>query len=186
MGSFRVEVAGEAGTVPCPGFGLTQPKSQMALEIGADSTAKWEKIAKIPNLGSIILGSGLARFDLVKTLVRFGSHERQSQTLQRRCTSEHETYWLGSGSAMLNDLVAKIDDYLDGNASLQQFKEWFFHFSFDLDRKFSGSVVDLVHEIEGILAEAVIWTLEHCRVGSCTRFCRISIPISSRHCRSSR
>lgn len=55
---------------------------------------------------------------------------------------------------MLNDLVAKIDDYLDGNASLQQFKEWFFHFSFDLDRKFSGSVVDLVHEIEGILAEA--------------------------------
>lgn len=56
MGSFRIEVAGEAGTVPCPGFGLTQPKSQMALEIGADSTAKWEKIAKIPNLGSIILG----------------------------------------------------------------------------------------------------------------------------------
>lgn len=55
---------------------------------------------------------------------------------------------------MLNDLVAKIDDYLDGNSSLRQFKEWFFDLSFDVERNFSGPFVKLVNRIEGILAES--------------------------------
>lgn len=55
---------------------------------------------------------------------------------------------------MLNDLVSKVDDYLDRNVSLPQFKEWFFGVSFDIERQYSGIYADLVQEIQLILAEA--------------------------------
>jgi hypothetical protein len=53
---FRANVVGEVGTVPCPGFGLTQSEKPMGQEIDADRTAEWENRPEILNSGSNLYG----------------------------------------------------------------------------------------------------------------------------------
>ena len=55
---------------------------------------------------------------------------------------------------MFNELVGKVDDYLDGYISLGEFECWFFDLAFDVEKHWAGEFVDLVHKIEGILAES--------------------------------
>lgn len=53
-----------------------------------------------------------------------------------------------------DELVSRVDGYLDGFTSLSEFKAWFYHLAFDVERRYAGEFVDLVHHIEGLLAEA--------------------------------
>jgi hypothetical protein len=55
---------------------------------------------------------------------------------------------------LIDELVGRVDQYLDGDDSLEEFERWFYDLAFDVERRITGPGVDLVHEIEGILAEA--------------------------------
>lgn len=55
---------------------------------------------------------------------------------------------------MMNELLSRLSQYLDGGSDLEAFEIWFYDLAFDIERQYTGDVVDLVHEIEGILAEA--------------------------------
>jgi len=55
---------------------------------------------------------------------------------------------------LIDELVGRVDQYLDGDDSLEEFERWFYDLAFDIERRKTGRGVDLVHEIEGILAEA--------------------------------
>lgn len=55
---------------------------------------------------------------------------------------------------MIDELVSRVDRYLDEESSLEDLERWFYDQAFDLERRYSGPIVDLFHEIEGILAEA--------------------------------
>lgn len=55
---------------------------------------------------------------------------------------------------MMDELVSRLDQYLDGATSLEEFEVWFYDLAFDVEEGHSGALVDVVHHIEGILAES--------------------------------
>ena len=55
---------------------------------------------------------------------------------------------------MIDDLINRLDRYLDRNSSLEEFETWLYGLAFDIEKRYSGRIVEVVHEIEGILAEA--------------------------------
>jgi hypothetical protein len=55
---------------------------------------------------------------------------------------------------MVDELVNRVDQYLGNDSSLGEFEAWFYDLAFDIERRWSGRVVDIAHQIEGILAEA--------------------------------
>jgi hypothetical protein len=55
---------------------------------------------------------------------------------------------------MIDELINRLDQYLDRNASLEEFEDWFYNLAFDIEKRYTGRTAELVHEIEGILAEA--------------------------------
>jgi hypothetical protein len=55
---------------------------------------------------------------------------------------------------MIDELINRLDQYLDRNASLEEFEDWFHNLAFDIEKRYTGRTAELVHEIEGILAEA--------------------------------
>ena len=55
---------------------------------------------------------------------------------------------------MMNELMDKIEAYGDGKISREEFGLWFYGLSFDVETKQPGEIVALVHEVEGLLAEA--------------------------------
>ncbi len=54
----------------------------------------------------------------------------------------------------MDELIGRVEAYLDGASSLDDFEVWFYDLAFDVEARFSTSVVDLVHQIEGVLAES--------------------------------
>lgn len=55
---------------------------------------------------------------------------------------------------MFNDLIEKLDQYLGGYISLEDFELWFYDLAFDVEKRYAGTIVEVVHDIEGTLAEA--------------------------------
>ena len=55
---------------------------------------------------------------------------------------------------MYSKVVQHLNDYLDGSSSKHQFEEWLYDLAFDVEETQSERVIALVHELEGILAEA--------------------------------
>jgi hypothetical protein len=55
---------------------------------------------------------------------------------------------------MMDELIGRVEAYLDGASSLDDFEIWFYDLAFDVEARFNTRVVDLVHQIEGVLAES--------------------------------
>lgn len=55
---------------------------------------------------------------------------------------------------LIDEVVSQVDQYLSGYTSLEQFETWLYDLAFDIERRYSGEVVDLVHQLEGTLAES--------------------------------
>jgi len=55
----------------------------------------------------------------------------------------------------MNDLISKIKAYTGGAISRDEFSLWFFTFAREIEREYSsGPLLEMVFEIEGILAES--------------------------------
>jgi hypothetical protein len=54
----------------------------------------------------------------------------------------------------MDELVAKLESYLNDSISLEDFECWFYGLTFDIEKRLTGSVVEMAYEIEGILGEA--------------------------------
>lgn len=54
----------------------------------------------------------------------------------------------------MDELISRVDQYLDRDSSLEDFECWFYDLAFDVERSYTGEYVDLIHRIEGILAES--------------------------------
>jgi hypothetical protein len=54
----------------------------------------------------------------------------------------------------MDELVRKLESYLDDSISLENFECWFYDLAYDVEKRWTGLGVDMVHEIEGTLAEA--------------------------------
>lgn len=66
---------------------------------------------------------------------------------------------------MFNELISNLDLFVNGVWSRRQFSEWFYPLSRDIDRKYSGNIVQFAFKIQRILAEASSgnWPLESLR-----------------------
>jgi len=54
----------------------------------------------------------------------------------------------------MNELVAKVGEFIDERITRDQFETWFYALSYSIESRETGRVVELVHEVEGILAES--------------------------------
>ncbi len=55
---------------------------------------------------------------------------------------------------MMNEVLEQIAAFVDGKISREQFDLWFYDLSFDVEKTQPKDIVTLVHEVEGLLAEA--------------------------------
>jgi len=54
----------------------------------------------------------------------------------------------------MNELVSKLESYLDGILSREDFSVWFYALSRSAEKHFSGEDLDFIQEIERIFSEA--------------------------------
>lgn len=54
----------------------------------------------------------------------------------------------------MNELVSKLESYLDGSLGRESFSIWFYALSRTAEKHFSGEDLDFIEEIEGIFSEA--------------------------------
>ena len=50
--------------------------------------------------------------------------------------------------------MSKVNDLIADRISSEDFERWFYDFAYDVEEKSPAEMVELTHEIEGILAEA--------------------------------
>jgi hypothetical protein len=65
----------------------------------------------------------------------------------------------------MDELIARLESYLNGSLTLDAFEQWFYDLAFDIEKRDCNGYMDLVHRIEGILAESSHggWTNETLR-----------------------
>jgi hypothetical protein len=54
----------------------------------------------------------------------------------------------------MDELVAKLESYLNDSISLEDFECWFYGLAFNIEKRLTGPVVEMAYEIEGTLGEA--------------------------------
>jgi hypothetical protein len=54
----------------------------------------------------------------------------------------------------MDELFSNLESYLDGSASLDDFKDYFYDLAYGIGRRRAGDIVVRVHEIERIFSEA--------------------------------
>jgi hypothetical protein len=55
---------------------------------------------------------------------------------------------------MKNELISKLEAYINGAIGREEFSSWFYAFSRRAEKRFTGSLLEFVYEVEGVLAEA--------------------------------
>jgi hypothetical protein len=55
---------------------------------------------------------------------------------------------------MYSQVIRQINSYLKGQSSKEQFEAWLYDVAFDVEENHTQRVIELVHELEGTLAEA--------------------------------
>ncbi len=55
---------------------------------------------------------------------------------------------------MMDELISKLEAYISGAIGREEFSVWFYGMSRKAETNYSGVFLDLVHEVEGIFAEA--------------------------------
>jgi hypothetical protein len=60
--------------------------------------------------------------------------------------------WIVGG--MMDELISKLEAYISGAIGRDEFSVWFYGVSRKAEVNYSGAPLDLIHEVEGILAEA--------------------------------
>jgi hypothetical protein len=62
---------------------------------------------------------------------------------------------------MMDELIAKVDAFVEDRLTREDFELWFYDLSYDIEARHAGNTVELTHEIEAILAESSTanWTV---------------------------
>jgi hypothetical protein len=55
---------------------------------------------------------------------------------------------------MMDELISKLEAYISGAIGREEFSVWFYGMSRKAETNYSGVFLDLVHEVEAVLAEA--------------------------------
>ena len=63
---------------------------------------------------------------------------------------------------MMDELISKLEAYISGAIGRDEFSVWFYGVSRKAEVNYSGAPLDLIHEVEGIFAEASsgVWSHE--------------------------
>jgi hypothetical protein len=65
------------------------------------------------------------------------------------------------GGGMMDELISKFEAYISGAIGRDEFSVWFYGVSRKAEVNYSGVALDLIHEVEGIFAEASSGSWSH-------------------------